>query len=405
MEKSFGCVFYLKKKGNDSSKEIDIYLRITVDTVSAELSTKRKCFKANWNVKVGRAEGKTDYARSINSYLDTLQQKVFEAKRRLIELDIEVTPSGIKDVMLGKSVKKKHYMLMELFREHNEQMRALIGVDYAASTLERYETSYKHTLQFIESKYKISDIDIDKLDYDFISNYEFWLKTARKCDHNSTMKYLANFKKIVIRCIKSGKLLRDPFLGFSLARKEVERYALTEHQLKRIAAENFWMERLSLVRDIFLFCCFTGLAYADIKKLKQSEVLNGVDGSLWIIAKRQKTNVTSRIPLLPPAIEIMERYKDQPQCKVKGMVLPVLSNQKLNSYLKEIADRCEIPMRLTFHIARHTFATTVTLSNGIPIETVSKMLGHRNLKTTQHYAKILDKKISDDMKKLKDYRL
>ncbi|HEX5153575.1 MAG TPA: site-specific integrase [Parafilimonas sp.] len=153
-----------------------------------------------------------------------------------------------------------------------------------------------------------------------------------------------------------------------------------------------------------MFCCYTSLAYADIHKLRQTEIIRGSDGDLWIVAKRQKTNITSRIPLLFPALEIIEKYKEHPQCKEKGKVLPVLSNQKLNSYLKEIADSCGILFNLTFHIARHTFATTVTLSNGIPIETVSKMLGHRNLKTTQHYAKILDKKISEDMKKLKDYR-
>jgi site-specific recombinase XerD len=404
MEKSFGCIFYLKRKGNDLSKEIDIYLRITVDSDPVELSTKRKCFKENWNVKAGRAEGKTDYAKSINTYLDTLQQKVFEAKRRLIEVDEEVTSAKIKHLMLGGKVNKEKYMLMEQFKIHNEQIQALIGRDYAKGTLDRYETAYRHTLQFLQDKYKVSDIDIEKLNYDFITNYEFWLKTVRKCDHNTTMKYLANFKKIVIRCVKSGKLARDPFVGFVMSKKEVEREVLNDDQLRRIAQENFSAERMAIVRDIFLFCCFTGLAYADIKKLKQTEIIKGNDGGLWIIAKRQKTNVTSRIPLLPAALEIIERYKNHPQCTLKGMVLPVLSNQKMNSYLKPIADRCGIHFCLTFHIARHTFATTVTLSNGIPIETVSKMLGHRNLKTTQHYAKILDKKISDDMKKLKDYR-
>jgi site-specific recombinase XerD len=405
MENSFGCFFYLKKKGKSLSVELPIYLRITVDSDYAELSTKRKCFKSSWNVKAGRAEGKTEYAKSINTYLDTLQQKVFEAKRRLIEVDEEVTPAKIKHLMLGGKFTKEKYMLMEQFKIHNEQMQALIGKDYAKGTLDRYEIAYRHTLQFLESKYKVSDIDIEKLNYDFITNYEFWLKTVRKCDHNTTMKYLANFKKIVIRCVKSGKLVRDPFVGFVMSKKEVERDVLNEAQLRRIAQESFSAERMALVRDIFLFCCFTGLAYADTKKLKQIDIVKGSDGGLWIIAKRQKTHVTSRIPLLPAALEIIDRYKSHPQCEKKGVVLPVLSNQKLNTYLKEIADKCGIHFNLTFHIARHTFATTVTLSNGIPIETVSKMLGHRNLKTTQHYAKILDKKISDDMKKLKDYML
>lgn len=179
-------------------------------------------------------------------------------------------------------------------------------------------------MQFLQEKYKVSDIDITKLDYDFISNYEFWLKTVRKCDHNTTIKYLANFKKVVIRCVKSGKLPRDPFLGFSMSKKEVEREVLTEDQLNKIAQQHFSAERMALVRDIFLFCCYTGLAYADIEKLKQTEIIKGNDGGLWIIAKRRKTNVTSRILLLPPALEIMERYKHHNQCLNKGVVLPVL---------------------------------------------------------------------------------
>ncbi len=404
MEKSFGCFFYLKKKGINESREADIYLKITVDSEIAQLSTKRKCSKGSWNVSACRAAGKTDYAKSINSYLDTLQLKVFEAKRRLIEIDEEITAAKIKDLVMGKKIEKQKFMLMEQFRIHNEQMKALVGKDFAPATLQRYETSYKHTFNFLRSKYNLDDIEITKLNYDFMIAYEFWLKTVRNCDHNSTIKYLSNFKKIINNCVKSGKLQCDPFLSFKMAKKEVEREVLNEIQLKKISEERFQAERLGLVRDIFLFCCYTGLAYADIQKLKQTEIIKGSDGDLWVIAKRQKTNVTSRVPLLKPALEIIERYKDHPQCIRKGIVLPVLSNQKLNSYLKEIADSCGIHFNLTFHIARHTFATTVTLSNGIPIETVSKMLGHRNLKTTQHYAKILDKKISDDMKRLKDYR-
>jgi len=405
MEKNFGCFFYLKKRHKNETGEICIYLRITVDSDCIELSTKRKCFTQCWSQKAERAEGRTDYGRSINSYLDTLQQKVFEAKRRLIELDQEITPSNIKDLMLGKSINKPKHMLMELFSHQNEQVKALIGRDYAPGTYQIFSRTLKHTQEFLNYYLKVSDIDIAKLDYDFIKEFEFWFKSEKKCDHNTTMKYLSTFKRIVTHCVKSGKLPRDPFLGFSMARREVEKQALTEMQLQAIANYRFGPPRLSLVRDIFLFCCFTGLAYADIQKLKRSEILEGTGGELWIITKRQKTDTTSRIPLLPTALEIIDRYKDNKQCALKGTVLPVLTNQKMNAYLKEIADKCGIPMNLTFHIARHTFATTITLSNGVPIETVAKMLGHRNLKTTQHYAKILDKKISDDMKKLKDYKL
>lgn len=182
----------------------------------------------------------------------------------------------------------------------------------------------------------------------------------------------------------------------------MEREALTAEELETMTGKNFATGRLAQVRDIFLFSCFTGLAYADLQKLKRSEISTGIDGGKWIFTKRQKTDTASRIPILPMAEEILVKYADHPQCKAKYKVLPILSNQKMNEYLKEIADCCWITKRLTFHIARHTFATTITLSNGVPIETVSKMLGHRNLKTTQHYAKILDRKVSQDMQALKE---
>jgi site-specific recombinase XerD len=292
-------------------------------------------------------------------------------------------------------------MLLEVFQNHNEQMEALVGQEYAPGTLERYKTSYNHTKSYLKWKFQIEDLDITKLNFEFISDYEFWLKSVRKCDHNTTMKYLSNFKKIVIKCIKNGWLQKDPFIGFNMAKREVERTALTENELEIIQSKRFSIKRLKLVRDIFLFSCYTGLAYADVQKLKRSEIMIGVDGEKWIFTKRQKTDSSSRIPILPPALEILKQYQEDPQCKFQDKVLPVLSNQKMNSYLKEIADACGISKNLTYHIARHTFATTVTLSNGVPIETVSKMLGHRNLKTTQHYAKILDKKISEDMKNLR----
>jgi site-specific recombinase XerD len=281
-------------------------------------------------------------------------------------------------------------------------MAALVGKEFAAGTLERYETSLKHTRSFLEWKFKVPDLDIRKLDFEFIADYEFWLKSVRRCDHNTTMKYLSNFRKIVNRCIQNGWISRNPFTGFKMTKREVERQALTQEQLDAISNKIFVAERLTQVRDIFLFCCYTGLAYADIQKLRRSEIVTGIDGEKWIYTKRQKTESPFHIPILPPALEIMQRYANHPQVVTGDRVLPVLSNQKMNGYLKEIADVCGITQNLTFHIARHTFATTVTLSNGVPIETVSKMLGHRNLRTTQHYAKILDRKISQDMQLLKN---
>jgi site-specific recombinase XerD len=215
------------------------------------------------------------------------------------------------------------------------------------------------------------------------------------------MKYLANFKKIVLVCVKKGWQQKDPFYGFSIAPKDVNREFLTQEELDAIAAKQFTALRINIVRDVFLFSCSTGLAYVDVHKLKRSEICTGVDGEKWVFTSRQKTEEPSRLPWLPVCLEIVKRYEQHPQCIANDRVLPVWSNQKMNEYLKEIADLCGIKKRLTYHIARHTFATTVTLNNRVPIETVAKMLGHKSLKTTQHYAKILDKKISEDMQVLR----
>ena len=397
MEKSFGLFFHLKKENKNQKGELPVYIRITVNGIYCEISTKRKCNPDKWNIDKGRLNGKSDAVTAINSYLDTLQQKIFEAKRKLIEVDKPVTAENIKNGLFGIEKNNQKHMLLRIFKHHNAQIAALVGQEYSPGTIKKYNTSYKHLESFLKEKYKLPDIEITKLDFEFITEYEFWLKSVHKCNHNSTIKYLSNFRKIIHRCLRNGWLQKDPFLGFNMVKREVDRIALTDFELKALSEKKFYIERLALVKDIFLFSCFSGLAYADVQKLKRSEVSIGIDGEKWIFISRQKTDVLSRIPLLPVALEIINRYKDHPQCKYENRVLPILSNQKMNAYLKEIADVCGITKNLTYHIARHTFATTVTLSNGVPIETVSKMLGHRNLRTTQHYAKILDKKISDDM--------
>jgi site-specific recombinase XerD len=401
MEKSFGLFFHLKKDNKNQEGEQTVYMRITVNGLCCEISTKRKCSPDKWNVSMGRLSGKSDSVKTFNGYLDALQHKVFEAKRKLIEIDKPITAESIKNNILGKEDASPKHMLMQIFKHHNDQIGALVDREYSPSTIKRYGTSYKHTESFLKERYSLTDIDITKLDFEFITEYEFWLKNVHKCNHNSTIKYLSNFRKIIHRCLRNGWLKKDPFLGFSMVKKEVDRTALTEFELQTLYNKKFHIERLSIVKDIFLFSCFSGLAYVDVQKLKRSEIMIGVDGNKWIFSRRQKTDITARIPLLPMALEILQKYEDHPQCVFQDRVLPVLSNQKMNAYLKEIADLCELTKNLTYHIARHTFATTVTLSNGVPIETVSKMLGHRNLKTTQHYAKILDRKISDDMNNIR----
>jgi len=336
----------------------------------------------------------------LNAYLDNLQNKVFEAHRQLAEKDDTITAEKLRDHFQGKVEKQR--TLIDVFKDHNSKVEALLGQEFSKGTAERYRTSLKHTIEFMQWKYKIDDIDIRKINHNFITEYDFYLRSVRKCANNSAVKYLKNFGKIVRICLSNGWLASDPFLNYKNKVKKVDRIYLNEQELQLIADKKLASERLEQVRDVFLFCCFTGLAYVDVKNLRRADIVRGVDGENWISIKRQKTNVPSRIPLLPTAVALLKMYDNHPVCLNTGLLLPVSSNQKMNSYLKEIADFCGIEKQITFHIARHTFATTVTLLNGVQIESVSKMLGHTNIQTTQHYAKILDIKVGADMELLKN---
>lgn len=399
MKTNFSLLFYLKKPKNYQSGMVPIYLRITVNGKRSETTTGRECDPSLWNSIAGRLKGTKEETKSFNAYLDTLQKQVYEAHSQLTEAKCCITAETLRDKFLGKSEKTR--MLIDLFKDHNKKIAALVGKEYAAGTSIRYQTSLKHTQEYLQWQYNVSDIDIKKIDHDFIANYEFYLRSERNCANNSAFKYIKNFKKIVGICLSSGWLDKDPFINYKIRIKQIDRVFLNEDDLQSMADKVFSTERLNQVRDIFLFCCFTGLAYADVNKLKRNEIVKGLDGEMWIFTKRKKTDTPSRIPLLPSALTLLDKYIDHPVCSNLGKALPVSTNQKMNAYLKEIAGICGIDKPLTFHIARHTFATTVTLSNGVPIESVSKMLGHTNIKTTQHYAKILDLKVSQDMAALK----
>jgi site-specific recombinase XerD len=365
-----------------------------------EFSTNKSINPDKWSSEGSKVKGTSEEARTINSHLDYLKNQILQAEKKLIKKDISVSSENLKNELFGLTETKR--MLVPIFQDHNNKIKELVGKEYAPGTLERYTTSLKHTIEFMQWKYNISDIDITKIDHAFITDYEFWLRSVRNCANNTAVKYLKNFNKIIKLCLANDWLDKNPFANYKSKVKEVERVYLTEEEIQSILNKDFKTERLSLVRDIFLFSCFTGLAYIDVKNLTKSHISYGIDGEKWIFTHRQKTESASKIPILPVTQMIIDKYENHPQCHNESKLLPILSNQKMNAYLKEIASVCKIEKELTFHIARHTFATTVTLTNGVPIESVSKMLGHKNLRTTQHYAKVLDRKVSEDMKLLKD---
>lgn len=399
MNQSFNLLFYVKKTKINSQGEAPIYLRITIDGRVTEISVKRTTKPQLWNSAGQKLNGNSEAIKSFNFYLKTFEQRVYDAYHELMKDKDLITSESLKNKLLGTDIKSR--MLIPIFQDHNNRMEKLVGKEFAIGTLGRYKTCMSHTKAFLKWKFKTNDIDIKKIDYAFLNDFEFYLQTEKGCNNNSAVKYLKNFGKIIRICLANGWLDKDPYLNYQSKFNEVTRVFLNEDELERLSTKNFKNERLSQVRDIFLFSCFTGLAYIDTKKLTHKNINLGLDGNKWIFTKRQKTKTTSNIPLLPQAEDIIQKYKEHKTCLNTGKLLPVLSNQKMNAYLKEIADLCGINKELTYHIARHTFATTVTLSNGVSIESVSKMLGHKSIKTTQHYAKILDKKVSEDMNNLK----
>jgi site-specific recombinase XerD len=292
--------------------------------------------------------------------------------------------------------------LIEVFEYHNEKLADLVGKDFAPATHKRYITTLSHIKDYLKYQYKTDNILLSELKYEFISNLEYYFKKVRNCNNNSTVKYIRNLKKVINLAIKNEWLDKDPFAKYTSHINEVKREFLSLEELKALEEKEISMTRLGIIRDIFVFACYTGLAYVDIANLSKDNLVIGIDGEKWIYTYRNKTDTKSNIPLMPKAVQIVEKYKDHPLADNKGKLFPVPSNQKVNAYLKEISELCGINKCLTFHLARHTFATTVTLTNGVPIETVSSMLGHKSLRTTQIYAKVVERKVSDDMKVLKE---
>jgi len=344
--------------------------------------------------------GNSIKSQEINQELGIIKNKIYTIQQHSQRLNEAYSAISLRNTYLGKDKPVK--MLLDIFKAHNLEVESLVGKDYAAGTVERYKTCLKHLTGYVRNEYGKNDIPIRAVDNKFITGLEYYLKTTHGNSHNTAIKYIANFKKIIRIAYANDWISKDPFLHWKAKLKVVPREFLTKEEIQKIIKKEFTIGRLDQVKDTFIFCCFTGLSYADVKKLSTSDIVFGIDGERWIKTRRTKTNTQTNIPILPIAEAILKKYKDSSKLLNDERLLPVLSNQKTNSYLKEIADCCGINKNLTFHLARHTFATTVTLSNGVPIESVSKMLGHKSLKTTQHYAKILDRKVSNDMMVLKN---
>ena len=365
-----------------------------------EISAKRSWDPTRWETEIGKAKGTKEDARTLNTYLNTLRAKLNKQFNQLLSGDEPVTAELLKNAFLNKVAPSKS--IMEVLDYHNAQVAARVGTDYAPATLRRYRVGLKKVKLFMKHQYQRANMPLDQLNRRFITEFEHFLKTVEGIQHNTSTNYIKYLKKTVLLALSYEWLDKNPFVGIKHSIREVTREFLSTEELARMVEKPFSIRRLDEVRDIFVFSCYTGYAYADVLKLTPEHILTGINGKKWIMTQRIKTETRSNVPLLPPALAILAKYAQDPECLAKERLLPVKSNQKMNAYLKEVADMCGITKPLTFHIARHTFATTVTLTNGVPIETVSSMLGHKNLRTTQIYAKVVEHKVGEDMDRLEE---
>jgi integrase len=398
LERSFGLNFYLKSPQKKTNIRY-IYLRITVDGVRKETSMKRTWDSQRWDMKTERASGTKEDARALNHFLDGVVAKINQFKMDLMYTEKTISAQRITDFILGRVTSRA--LLLEEFRAHNAEVLALVPKDFAMATYKRYETARSHVTDFIRHKYKTEDIEFRDLDYDFVLSYEFYLKTVRNCVNNSALKYISCLKKIIIRAMDKSIITQDPFRAFKRRMTKTNKRPLTSRELSILEQHQFTVKRLEVIRDIFIFQCYTGLAYIDAYQLKKSHIKTGIDGEKWIISERQKTGSVTNIPLLPKALELIEKYKDHPLCQQRNSILPVTSNQKMNAYLKEIADVCGLESELNTHKARRTFGSTVTLNNDVPIHVVKEMLGHSSIRQTESYAITQEQTIGREMKQLK----
>jgi integrase len=392
-------LFRLNKQRSKNGKNV-IYLRIKVNQNRSEFSTGQYVDENCWDHKQQRVNARHPDATNINRILDVIRSDIQRHFSLIIARQEHVTADAVKNVYLG--IKEKEYTLCEAFEMHNRRFAEKVKAGNKSSqTLKRLEITKQKIISFLKYRYKRSDIALKDIKFSLAPDLEHFFTTVQMISGNTAMKYIKILKQVIKMSVENGWLANNPLSGFKCTYEEPERDRLTMEELMIIYNKDLDLERLIEVRDIYLFCCFTGFAYLDVHDLTPENIIIGIDGEKWISKNRTKTKSPERVPLLPIALDIIEKYKNNRYCLLHNKLLPVNSNQRFNSYLKELACICGINKHLTTHTARHTFATTVTLENDVPLETVSQMLGHRSIRTTQIYAKITQKKISNNMNELK----
>ncbi len=394
---SFRVLFFLKKTRLLKNGEASVCMRITVNGTRVENNIRKSIDPALWSQAKETARGKSRRACDLNTYIEEARIKLYQIFCELEQQNRPVTAHLLQKLFFGQEQPEEVRTLLGTMQEHNDQCRALVGTDYALITVRRYESCRRYLAELIRQRYGKEDLPLTEVNGELVRAFAFYLKTEKGCQQNTVIRYMKCLKKITNLARANDWMAKNPFLGIRFHEKAVVREFLTMDELQTIYRKEFPLERLTLVRDVFIFAAFTGLAFIDVQQLAPEHIVRDNNGNLWIRKPRQKTKNMCNIPLLDIPQEILRKYADHPTCRKRGVLLPVPCNQKMNSYLKEIADICMIRKNLTTHCARHSYATSVCLANGVSLENVAKMLGHSNIKMTQHYARVLDSSILRDM--------
>ena len=395
MRSTFKVLFYLKRNAPKKNGLIPVMCRITVNGKISQFSCKLDVEEKTWNIELGRVSGRSTVAQETNRMLDKIRVGINKAYQDICDKDNYVTAEIVRNVFLGMGM--NHETLLAVFRQHNEDYEKQVGKIKSLRSYWKYCIVYKHLEEFIKQRYKVSDIALKELAPAFITDFELFLRTEKNHCNNTVWSYMMPFRSIIFMAINNGWLQRDPFYAYSITKEETKRGFLSKEEINLLIKGTFKKPSYTLIRDLFIFCTFTGLSWTDMANLTKENLQTSFDGHLWIKTNRQKTGTESNIRLLDVAKHIIEKYDGMTD---DNKLLPVPCYVNCKNSIKVIAKKCGIEKNVTWHMSRHTYATTVCLSNDVPIETLSKMLGHRSIRTTQIYAKITAEKVSRDMEKL-----
>lgn len=392
MRSTFKVLFYLKKNAPKKNGFTPVMCRITVDGTICQFYSKVDIDPALWDMRSNRVSGRSTVALEANRHLDKVRVGINNKYKEIAERDNYVTAEKVKNAFLG--LEMRHETLLKVYAQHNEDFAKQVGKMRSQSTYEKYCTVYNHLAEFIKIRYRVSDIALKELTPAFITDFELFLRTDKNCSHNTVWIYMMPLRRMVTIAQRNGWIILDPFASYEIGPENVDRGYLTKDEIRLLLDATLKRKGRELVRDLYVFCCFTGLSFSDMKNLTKENIQTSFDGNLWIMTRRQKTGVESNIMLLDIPKRIIDKYDGMSK---DGKLLPVPSYTTCRETIREIIKECGIDKDLSWHASRHTMATEICLTNGMPIETLSKMLGHTNIRTTQIYAKITHEKESKDM--------